>query len=175
MIFISAGHGRGKDRTRDPGAVFKDGETEIWEHIKAFELASLVYTTLYKLRKDVIFVHTGDLTSKCLFINSIASRDDVALEIHFNSLESKKEISMSEILIFDMRNKSRVDSLGDLLISAGIPMVRVRERKDLAFLRETKCFSIVLEVDFIWNMNKLDFGKISKAIIDFLLSLKKDR
>lgn len=165
MVFISAGHGW-KGDNRDPGVVYSD----YVEHILAFRVAYSCYINLFD-KVSCVFVNTHTLQSKVKFINSIAKPDDIAIEFHFNSLPIKKDLSFSEILVYSRKGKDyEINQFLEcidfcrkygILPKGNLPD-KVSERKDLYFLKETKCKAFIIEVDFIWNAENVlceDFGK----------------
>ena len=176
MIFISAGHGY-KDlskRIKDSGVVYKN----FVEHKRAFSVAYFCYLYLYS-KTEVIFIPTASLIEKVDFINKFCGSKDLAIEFHFNSLPEVKDISFSEILVYSVENKKDIIEK----IKKGIleyrdkgeeqkkypSDVRVTERKDLYFLRKTKCTSVILEVEFIWNADKINYKLFGQCIAKNLL------
>lgn len=182
-LFISIGHGK-KGNNYDTGAIYKN----IKEHIIAGEIAFKIYKYLIekifeikdegeRRQKNLIFLPFPlSLEEKVDFINKNASENSLAIEIHFDSAEKIIDDFHFLILTYDKNNlynsdikinfvSKLIDNLKKLRKWSSIQII---ERKDLYFLKKTKCFSLILEIDYIWNYPILNADKVAFVISNVL-------
>ncbi len=181
MIFISAGH-----HVEKQGASFND--------VTEFHLATIWADRIFELigPNRSVRVPDGFLTTKVSFINK--HNADLAVEIHFNSCQIEKDGKMqhvgrgSETLYYPGSSKGRMaaglmqDSLSVLYppnrgAKEGWYRMNPENGPDY-FLKKTRCVSLIIEPEFIDNLDKIQDEKhISKAcfvIASALLEIKEE-
>jgi len=169
MIFISAGHNE-----KAQGASYKD----VTEYILTTKWVALI-TTL--LGDACVRVPNGRLKHKVSFINRRATRNDIAIEIHFNSAKKWRDLDGdgvvdadeliavgrgSETLYMPNSKKGKAaasimqSQLGHLMqpdrgAKEGYYQMNPAKGPDY-FLRATKCTALIVEPEFIDNLTELN-------------------
>lgn len=161
MIFLSAGHHLDKQ-----GAEF-NGITE-------FSLSQQwVAEIAYILGHNARVVPCGVLAEKTRYINSLCARDDIAVEIHFNSDPSHSGAGC-ECLYFPGSDNGekvakKIQSQLAILFSPdrGIKPGYYRLDKSRGinfFLERTKCTAIIIEPDFIHRLPLIQHQKSAACL-----------
>ena len=169
MIFISAGH-----HQESPGASYKD----VTEYDLTTKWADLI---AYYLSDNCLRVPNGYLRDKVNFVNGRCKKEDLAVEIHFNSAKLWKDWNKnghiddgeminvgrgSETLFYPGSEGGKKDALvvQDMIGSLMKPDRGVKEgwyqcnpdKGPDYFLARTKCHSLIIEPEFIDNLEQLN-------------------
>lgn len=149
MIYLSAGH--------NPDARGAHSG-DFYEHDEAVRWVEELYAHIGK--DKAIYVPTGTLTKKIAFINQ--GNPTIAVEIHFNSLDSERTLPsergcMSLYMPGSVKGKSLAEACQSVLAPLFPPSFGVREgyyqlnpsKPPDAFLADTVCPAVILEPDFI--------------------------
>lgn len=181
MILLCAGHEPTK-----PGACFNG----FCEHEEATRWVNAL-ALLLRQRTHVDVVPTGSLTSKIAFVNAYAVEPvDLAIEIHFNSDESKKQRGSETLYCPGSKRGERAarvvqDMLGALLTpnrGAKEGWYRMIPPPDPAavpdaFLDKTNPVALILEPEFIYNraviesLRQVTCEVLCDAVIDAVNSI----
>lgn len=172
MILISTGHNPHK-KGASFGNTTEYDEGVLW----SARVISLLCT---KTDEEVRYVPTGSLEDKVKFINSQEEKITCAVEIHFNS-EPSQQAKGSEVLYYPGSEKGRY--LAQCIMhefrvkDIFEPYRGAKEGKHhsgapLKFLKDTKCVSVIIEPEFIFNIETINenFEKGCRAIADGIMS-----
>lgn len=166
MIYISSGH-----HEKAQGAKFND----VTEYHFTTEWADLLSKLI-----DCVRVPNGTLSNKVAFINDSAEKGDIAIEIHFNSAKMWKDQNANGVIDDgEMVNVGRgsetlyypgsktgqslaekvQQSLSKVLppnrgAKKGYYQMNPEKGADY-FLERTKCTAIIIEPEFIDNLDKI--------------------
>lgn len=169
MILISAGHNKNAQ-----GASYKD----VTEFILAEKWADLIVVLL---GNKSLRVPNGRLTDKVNFINNNLSGNDIAVEIHFNSYKKWNDLNGNGVIdagemialgrgseTLYMPNSTNgkeaafivQSALGSLMkpdrgIKEGWYQMNPAKGADY-FLRETNCTALIIEPEFIDNLEEIN-------------------
>ena len=156
--FISAGHKNDSDGANFKGEFFEHTEAVLWRNI----ICELL---------DVYPVPVGDLKSKIEYINKHATKDSVAIEIHFNSAMRDGEHigkgcetlhypgSRSGIALATKIHKELLRSFSpDRGLKEGYYQMNPDKPVDY-FLAKTKCSAIIIEPDFIHRSEIISYAR----------------
>ena len=171
MILVSAGHYAEKQGACHEGFC-EFPEASIW--------AAMIISELKTMGVDCLFVPSGKLGDKVLFIND---RDaTLAIEVHFNADPGKKGKGCETLHYPD--SKKGIEAAGmvqsamssvmgnDRGIKAGYYQMDPKKGVD-RFLRATDCTSIIIEPEFIHNKATIQDKRreccheIARALADY--------
>ena len=148
MIFISAGHENISDGANFEEKFFEHREAVIWRNI----ICALM---------DIDPVPIGSLKDKVSYINKNATKDSIAIEIHFNSaVKNGKHIGSGCETLYYPGSKNGIKlakKIHEALTKSFSPDRGLKEgyyqmnpkRPVNYFLAKTKCPSIIIEPEFI--------------------------
>ncbi len=174
-LFLSTGHNPTRPGTQH---THNDGTTLI-EHYTAAIIVSYLYQFLVQQDIKPILVPTGTLASKAKFINSLSSPDDILIEIHLNSFDTKVQGSeclsgpATAILANDI--SSRIASLLNIK-NRGLKPLQHASGKPLYLTKHCKAQTIIIEPFFLDREGAQFFDLqaiarvIAEAIIDHYAS-----
>ncbi len=152
MIYISVGH-----HQENPGACFQGfcefNEAQIW--------AELINQNLPE--NESLIVPSGTLKEKVAYINK--RKPLAAIEIHFNSAPVQLNVRGCETLYYpsSMRGERLAREAQAAMVSVGLHdrgikpgYYQLNKNKGVDFfLEKTKCTSIIIEPEFIFNKDLL--------------------
>jgi len=173
MIFVSAGHNKNKQ-----GASYSNNGYELTEFMISTKWADLI---THILDDKASRVPNGTLTNKVKFINNFAEKDSIAIEIHFNSYKKWKDLNGDGVVdagemialgrgsetLYMPNSKAGKDAaltvqanLGHLMkpdrgIKEGWYQMNPSKGADY-FLRETDCTALIIEPEFIDNVEEIN-------------------
>lgn len=157
MILISTGHNPNRK-----GATF--GDTSEYDEASLWTARILSILAVDLPNCKVRYVPTGSLTHKIAFINTQDEPVECAFELHFNSEPSFKAKG-SEVLYYkgSAKGKRLADCIMDEFKQKKIfaPYRGSKEGvhhsgKPLLFLQKTKCTSVIIEPEFLFNINNIN-------------------
>lgn len=178
MIFVSAGHNP-KAKGASFAGVTEFGQATLWAH--------KIHNHLLK-RTESTLVPTGTLGSKVRYINSLSnSNKDIAIEIHFNDVPGRKAKG-SETLYYPRSStgKRLAETIQNALEtnSLFLPNRGIKEgfyhgsngRKLLYFLSKTKPVAVIIEPEFIYNLDSIwkDEDEACRVIADTLVQFQEE-
>lgn len=176
MIFVSIGH-----FPERPGACYRDfcehGEASQWAGRLMHELGGEAAT----------ICPVGTLKEKVAFINETADKNDIAIEIHFNSAKNAEgeHIGRGSECLYHPNSKRGYDAavaIQDALskvfepdrgVKKGYYQLNKQKGVDF-FLAKTICTSVIIEPDFIHRKTKIRenrdaaCSKIAASILAFM-------
>ena len=150
-VFISVGHD-----TKRKGA--KSPFTDEYEYDILIALTHYIWEELIDLGIDTQKVYSDILGDAISEINKTCNTDDIALETHFNSF-SNPSVKGCETLFYKGSTKGKElaqDIQNSLLAHLGVHDRGILERDNLAFLKKTKCVSIITEPFFLSNEEEVN-------------------
>jgi N-acetylmuramoyl-L-alanine amidase len=177
-LFISAGHNPFKAGACDNG---------FCEYDEAVRWVKTICKVLKDFNANYFEVATGTINQKTDFINCRADKNDLAIEIHFNSSAlayHNDNIQGAETLYFpeSVAGKKTASIIQTAMCNAGNLKDRgIKEgwyQQDKAkgviyFLKKTNCVSLVLEPEFIQRKQAIQAMRqaVAQAIADSLISI----
>lgn len=183
LVALDIGHG-----CKDPGAVAKDGtkETDLAETLVR-GVADLLrrITSLFNL--DDEYMITGGTNCQTLNqrVNAINKAGaDLALSFHFNSASNPTAQGYETLSYYvdELRNKIHNEIYTAVNKSLATPDRGLKQRQDLAILRDTNPLALLFEIEFISNTEQLDKIQtqmqnltldLAFAVMDTLITVKE--
>lgn len=172
MIYISAGH-----HEKAQGAKYSEGGDMFTEYQFTTEWADLIVELL---SESCIRVPNGSLKSKIEFINKTANKGDLAVEIHFNSAKMWKDQNSNGVIDDDemvhvgrgsetlyypgsKTGKAAAESIQFAIEQILPPNRGAKEgwyqmnpaKGPDFFLAKSRCTAIIIEPEFIDNIDKI--------------------
>ena len=156
--FISAGHSSDSNGANFKEEFFEHREAKVWQFI----ICELL---------DVYPVPIGDLKSKVEYINKHATKDSVAIEIHFNSaMKDGEHIGKGCETLYHPKSvsgKNLATKIHTELLRSFSPDRGIKEgyyqmnpsKPVDYFLAKTKCPAIIIEPDFIHRSEIITYAR----------------
>ncbi len=162
-ILINAGHGG-----KDCGAIGQTGLKEAHVNLNVAKLVQKYLT--HRNINSIVLQQTNSLNEVIDFTNK--GLFDIGISIHCNASENKTANGV-EVLYYPTSKcgKEMAKCVQDELVKkTGLRDRGIKERRDLGFLRKTKCPCILVECAFISNreeeqMLKNDYSLFAQGIV----------